>query len=137
MSTLLGPGVLKNNTSVKFCESTKMRIFTFRLAQLSKQQLLLLTIAFICLIGYVFLQRKPNSIDFSKYGKKHVKDNSKETTVERMFAAGLTLREKEFFLDGKRFRILSGAVHYFRVVSEYWNDRLLKLKAMGLNTVET
>ena len=44
---------------------------------------------------------------------------------------------KEFLYDGKPLRILSGAIHYFRVVPEYWRDRLLKLKACGLNTVET
>ncbi|WOC32483.1 MULTISPECIES: glycoside hydrolase family 35 protein [Caproicibacterium] len=42
-----------------------------------------------------------------------------------------------FLLDGKPFRILSGAVHYFRVVPAYWKDRLQKLAACGLNTVET
>ncbi|MFC5467387.1 glycoside hydrolase family 35 protein [Cohnella suwonensis] len=49
-----------------------------------------------------------------------------------------------FSYDGNSFvyrdrpvRILSGALHYFRVVPEYWRDRLLKLKACGLNTVET
>ena len=114
-----------------------MRIFSFHLPQFSKQQLLLLTIAIICLIGYVFLQRKPNRIDFSKYDEKHIKYYSKETAVERISGAGLTLGENNFFLDGKPFRILSGAIHYFRVVPEYWKDRLLKLKAMGLNTVET
>ena len=44
---------------------------------------------------------------------------------------------KSFEYDGKPVRILSGAIHYFRVVPEYWRDRLLKLKACGLNTVET
>lgn len=43
----------------------------------------------------------------------------------------------EFVVDGEPVRILSGAIHYFRVVPEYWEDRLLKLKACGLNTVET
>ncbi|WP_026675335.1 glycoside hydrolase family 35 protein [Alkalihalobacterium bogoriense] len=43
----------------------------------------------------------------------------------------------EFLLDGKPFQVLSGAIHYFRVVPQYWEDRLRKLKAMGLNTVET
>ena len=33
--------------------------------------------------------------------------------------------------------ILSGAIHYFRVHPAYWQDRLLKLKACGYNTVET
>ena len=42
----------------------------------------------------------------------------------------------EFYLNGKPFRILSGAMHYFRIVPQYWEDRLMKLRAMGLNTVE-
>ncbi|XP_006820858.2 beta-galactosidase-1-like protein 2 [Saccoglossus kowalevskii] len=44
---------------------------------------------------------------------------------------------KQFSLNGRPFQILSGAVHYFRVHPDYWKDRLLKLKACGLNTVET
>lgn len=43
----------------------------------------------------------------------------------------------KFLYDGKPFRIFSGAVHYFRVVPGYWKDRLTKLAACGLNTVET
>ena len=43
----------------------------------------------------------------------------------------------DFMFDGKPIRIVSGAIHYFRVVPEYWEDRLLKLKACGFNTVET
>lgn len=43
----------------------------------------------------------------------------------------------QFTLDGQPFRIVSGAVHYFRIVPEYWRDRLLKLKHCGFNTVET
>ena len=43
----------------------------------------------------------------------------------------------DFYLNGKPIKIISGAVHYFRVVPEYWRDRLEKLKAMGCNTVET
>lgn len=42
-----------------------------------------------------------------------------------------------FYLNGNPIKIISGAVHYFRVVPEYWRDRLEKLKAMGCNTVET
>lgn len=43
----------------------------------------------------------------------------------------------DFYLNGERFKIISGAIHYFRIVPEYWRDRLEKLKAMGCNTVET
>lgn len=51
--------------------------------------------------------------------------------------SSLTMNKTDFILNGKPLRILSGAIHYFRVVPEYWKDRLLKLKGMGLNTVET
>lgn len=40
-------------------------------------------------------------------------------------------------MDGKSFRIYSGSMHYFRIMPEYWEDRLRKLKAAGFNTVET
>lgn len=43
----------------------------------------------------------------------------------------------QFYLDGKPFRILSGAMHYFRICPEYWEDRMRKLKQCGFNTVET
>lgn len=45
--------------------------------------------------------------------------------------------KEEFYLDGKPVKLLSGAVHYFRLVKEYWEDCLYNLKAMGFNTVET
>ena len=44
---------------------------------------------------------------------------------------------EDFLLDGKPFKIISGAVHYFRIPPAYWEDRLRKLRAMGCNTVET
>ena len=45
--------------------------------------------------------------------------------------------KEEFCLDGKPVKLLSGAVHYFRLMREYWEDCLYNLKAMGFNTVET
>lgn len=49
----------------------------------------------------------------------------------------LTIEPEGFRLDGAPFRIIAGAIHYFRVPRAYWRDRLLKLKACGFNTVET
>jgi beta-galactosidase len=43
----------------------------------------------------------------------------------------------DFYLDGEKIKIISGGIHYFRVVPEYWKDRLEKLKALGCNTLET
>jgi beta-galactosidase len=49
----------------------------------------------------------------------------------------LTYDREHFYLDQVPFHILSGTIHYFRVVPEYWEDRLRKLKECGMNTVET
>ncbi len=43
----------------------------------------------------------------------------------------------DFCLDGEKVKIISGGMNYFRIVPEYWRDRLEKLKALGCNTVET
>ncbi|MCR5154882.1 MAG: beta-galactosidase [Lachnospiraceae bacterium] len=49
----------------------------------------------------------------------------------------LSVNNSGFYLEGKPFRIISGTIHYFRVVPEYWEDRLKKLKECGMNAVET
>ncbi|MFG2494704.1 beta-galactosidase [Streptomyces caniferus] len=45
--------------------------------------------------------------------------------------------ERDFVLDGRPVRLLSGALHYFRVHEAQWDHRLAMLRAMGLNCVET
>ncbi|WP_199439769.1 glycoside hydrolase family 35 protein [Umezawaea beigongshangensis] len=52
-----------------------------------------------------------------------------------MTALGTT--DDGFTLDGAPFRMISGALHYFRVHPEHWEDRMRKAKWMGLNTVDT
>lgn len=49
----------------------------------------------------------------------------------------LSVSGDHFILDGQPYRVLSGAIHYFRVPREYWDDRLEKARLMGLNTIET
>ena len=36
-----------------------------------------------------------------------------------------------------RIRIISGSIHYFRLPHQLWKDRILKLKAVGGNTIAT
>ena len=43
----------------------------------------------------------------------------------------------QFIMNGIPYRIFSGEMHYPRIPKEYWKDRLLKVKATGLNTVCT
>ena len=45
--------------------------------------------------------------------------------------------KEEFYLDGQPFKILSGAIQYFRLHPDQWRDTLYNLKALGFNTVET
>ncbi len=45
--------------------------------------------------------------------------------------------DNDFELDGQPFRILSGAIHYFRVHPEHWRSRIRAARDMGLNTIET
>ncbi|MFI0740585.1 beta-galactosidase family protein [Streptomyces sp. NPDC021100] len=48
-----------------------------------------------------------------------------------------TVAEDGFRIDGREVRLLSGALHYFRVHEGHWPHRLAMLRAMGLNCVET
>lgn len=47
------------------------------------------------------------------------------------------VKNGKFLYNDKEVRIISGSIHYFRVIPEYWRDRLEKLKNCGFNTVET
>jgi beta-galactosidase len=49
----------------------------------------------------------------------------------------LTTSLDGFLLHGEPFRIISGAMHYFRIHPGQWTDRLRKARLMGLNTIET
>jgi beta-galactosidase len=51
--------------------------------------------------------------------------------------SALTTSSDGFLLHGEPFRIISGAMHYFRIHPDQWADRLRKARLMGLNTVET
>ena len=38
------------------------------------------------------------------------------------------IKGKDFILNGNKINIYSGAMHYFRTLPEYWEDRLTKIK---------
>lgn len=64
-------------------------------------------------------------------------DNQQQTSLSYASDGGLQFKRGDFLLDGKQFRIVSGAFHYFRTIPERWHDVFHKMKALGLNTVET
>lgn len=45
--------------------------------------------------------------------------------------------EHDFLLDGEPHRVISGALHYFRIHPDQWRDRIRMGRMMGLNTIET
>ncbi len=49
----------------------------------------------------------------------------------------LTVKDGQFQLDGKRFRIISGSMHYPRIPRADWRQRFRMAKAMGLNSITT
>ena len=91
------------------------------------RELRIIHLIFIMLIVITFL--------YIFMASRHVQTVAKDKKI--LLEEGLSADGKYFTLQGQKFTILSGAIHYFRVPVDYWDDRLLKLKAMGLNTVET
>ncbi len=49
----------------------------------------------------------------------------------------IKFENRNVIIDGKNVRIISGAMHYFRIHPDLWNDRLDKAAAFGLNCIET
>ncbi|VFQ70906.1 unnamed protein product [Cuscuta campestris] len=54
-------------------------------------------------------------------------------SAERTFE----IADDMFWKDGQPFRIIGGDVHYFRILPEFWEDRLWRAKALGLNAIQT
>ncbi|MEY9851873.1 beta-galactosidase [Leifsonia sp. EB41] len=52
-------------------------------------------------------------------------------------AAILNYSNGALLRDGVEHRVLSGSLHYFRVHPALWRDRLERIAALGLNTVDT
>ncbi|XP_076457381.1 beta-galactosidase-1-like protein 2 isoform X2 [Babylonia areolata] len=100
--------------------ATTMR--TFILRDKHKKRLYLILVAAAVVVLWFYFKSTPE-----EYG-----EDMMEEGVE-----GLTFSKRQFFLGKKPFRILSGAMHYFRVPRPYWRDRMMKMKACGLNTLET
>ncbi|ALV47638.1 beta-galactosidase [Arthrobacter alpinus] len=49
----------------------------------------------------------------------------------------LSYADRQLFKNGEPHRIIAGAVHYFRIHPEQWQDRIDRLVAMGVNTLDT
>ncbi|CAG7816860.1 unnamed protein product [Allacma fusca] len=61
--------------------------------------------------------------------------HSNPVIVNRTF--GIDYDGNRFLKDGEPFRYISGSVHYFRVVEQYWDSILRKMYLGGLNAIQT
>lgn len=59
------------------------------------------------------------------------------STTPHPAPALLSHADGTFLREGRPHRVLAGTLHYFRVHPGQWADRLARLAAMGLNTVDT
>jgi len=57
--------------------------------------------------------------------------------TELISAQSFTVKGTHFLVNGKPFQTISGEMPFQRIPWQYWNDRLQKAKAMGLNTIAT
>jgi len=51
--------------------------------------------------------------------------------------ASVTFDDRSYMIDNRRVWLVSGSIHYFRVPSDLWEDRLCKAKRAGLNCIST
>src|SRR4051812_5646417 len=42
-----------------------------------------------------------------------------------------------FRKDGQPFRYIAGTLHYFQIPHELWRDRMLRVRALGCNALQT
>ncbi|XP_076881844.1 beta-galactosidase 17-like [Bidens hawaiensis] len=93
----------------------------------------LIIILFLCFLAFstVFAPLPsplPNSLKPYKHHHRH-----QQTANARKFE----IADDMFWKDGEPFRIIVGDLHYFRTLPQYWEDRLLRAKALGLNASQT
>ena len=47
------------------------------------------------------------------------------------------LKDRQFYVDGKPFFMMSGEIHYYRMPPKMWDVHLKRAKEAGLNTVSS
>ncbi|EHB03546.1 Beta-galactosidase-1-like protein 2 [Heterocephalus glaber] len=100
-----------------------------------------------CLTGDIYLDSSPlrKFVIYSLEMKTAFMQRAERPCVQtfggdselRLCCALHCFSRAHFTLERYKFLIFRGSIHYFWVPRQYWRDRLLKLKACGLNTVTT
>lgn len=106
-----------------------IRLFLMRIYRLrSPRKYTLICYLFVCFIFLYFLMQMMLP---ERYGQTLILDNQRHLSI-RLFKDDDPHRTRI-----RPFRILSGSLHYFRVLPQSWSDRIEQMKKAGLNTIET
>ncbi|CAF3497557.1 unnamed protein product [Rotaria socialis] len=114
----------KKQTVVLATKRFLMRIYYLRYRR--KYGVILILFGFL-IFAYYFITRMLQE----QYEPTLILDNERHLFI-RLFKENDLSRKKI-----RPFRILSGSLHYFRVLPQSWSDRIEKMKKAGLNTIET
>lgn len=60
--------------------------------------------------------------------------NKKETQPRNFY---IDFDNNTFIKDSQPFQYVSGSIHSYRIPKELWEDRLIRLRAAGLNAIQT
>ncbi|KAI3759760.1 hypothetical protein L6452_07801 [Arctium lappa] len=89
----------------------------------------------LCLVAFsTVFAPLPSPLSNSLKPHKHHSHHHHHQVVN---ARKFEIADDMFWKDGEPFRIIGGDLHYFRTLPEYWEDRLLRAKALGLNAIQT
>uniref|UniRef100_A0A6N2LI85 beta-galactosidase n=1 Tax=Salix viminalis TaxID=40686 RepID=A0A6N2LI85_SALVM len=107
----------------------------------TKTKLIFLLISLIAFLAFVpvFAPLPSFSSHYSlSHRHRHRHQHRKVVTSTVAVKPGsFEIDDDKFWKDGEHFRIIGGDLHYFRVLPQYWEDRLVRAKALGLNTIQT
>ena len=59
-------------------------------------------------------------------------------TITKTFGGTFTVdyTSHSFLKDNKPWQYISGSIHYYRIHPEYWEDRIQRVRALGLNAIQ-
>jgi hypothetical protein len=107
-----------------------LRLFVMRICRLRYRRKHLLTLTIVSLFIFVFYLIITYMLP-TQHESTLILDNERHLFI-RLY------KENDFGRKKIRpFRILSGSLHYFRVLPQLWSDRIEQMKKAGLNTIET
>ncbi|CAI9114339.1 OLC1v1015047C1 [Oldenlandia corymbosa var. corymbosa] len=116
---------------------TSTKLLTMARNRKNAMLLSLITLVALGTLAQVFgpLPPSSSSSSFFPHSDEFIKDSTH--IRKRNHGPRFEIAEDKFWKDGEPFRIIGGDLHYFRVLPEYWEDRLTRAKALGLNTIQT